>query len=131
MAQKVLVQMVDDIDGGVAHQTVPFGLDGIQYEIDLSDDNAVSLRDEFARYIAASRRTGGRKVRVAAGISPTVTPADRERSRQIRAWAIENGWSVSERGRIPSEVIAAFEESEREAAAPRKRGRAKKAGAKS
>ncbi|WP_326834607.1 Lsr2 family protein [Amycolatopsis rhabdoformis] len=110
MAHKVLVQMVDDIDGGVAHQTVPFGLDGVQYEIDLSDENAGTLRDEFARYIAASRRTGGRKVRQGAG-STTPTPEDRERSRSIRAWAADNGWSISERGRIPTDVITAYENS--------------------
>ncbi|MGW4487246.1 histone-like nucleoid-structuring protein Lsr2 [Amycolatopsis sp. NPDC004368] len=119
MAHKVLVQMVDDIDGGVAHQTVPFGLDGIQYEIDLSDENAGTLREEFARYIAASRRTGGRKVRAGSG-SGTPTPEDRERSRSIRAWAADNGWSISERGRIPTDVVTAYENSR--GAKPRSRG---------
>lgn len=127
MAQKVLVQMVDDIDGGEASQTVPFGIDGIQYEIDLSDDNATGLREEFARYIAASRRTGGRKIRSVAGVA-TTTSADRERSREIRAWALANGWDVSERGRIPATVIAAFEERDQAPAkATRKRSGAKKA----
>ncbi|MDT8913177.1 Lsr2 family protein [Amycolatopsis sp. PS_44_ISF1] len=121
MAQKVLVQMVDDIDGGEASQTVPFGIDGIQYEIDLSDDNATTLREEFARYIAASRRTGGRKLRSITGAT-TTTSADRERSREIRAWALANGWDVSERGRIPANVIAAFDERDQAPAkAPRKR----------
>ncbi|MFI5610936.1 Lsr2 family protein [Amycolatopsis sp. NPDC051903] len=129
MAHKVLVQMVDDIDGGVAHQTVPFGLDGVQYEIDLSDENAESLREEFARYIAASRRTGGRKVRQGTA-SATPTPADRERSREIRAWAAENGWSISERGRIPTDVITAFEDSRSAGPKPRSRGGRKKATAK-
>ncbi|QRP43279.1 Lsr2 family protein [Amycolatopsis sp. FDAARGOS 1241] len=129
MAHKVLVQMVDDIDGGVAHQTVPFGLDGVQYEIDLSDENAESLREEFARYIAASRRTGGRKARRGTA-STTPTPADRERSREIRAWAAENGWSISERGRIPTDVITAFEDSRSAGTKPRSRGGRKKATAK-
>lgn len=129
MAHKVLVQMVDDIDGGVAHQTVPFGLDGVQYEIDLSDENADTLRKEFARYIAASRRTGGRKLRRGAP-STTSTPADRERSREIRAWAAANGWSISERGRIPTDVITAFEESRGTAEKPRSRTGRKKVTAK-
>ena len=127
MAHKVLVQMVDDIDGGVAHQTVPFGLDGVQYEIDLSDKNAGTLREEFARYIAASRRTGGRKVRRGTG-SATPTPEDRERSRSIRAWAADNGWSISERGRIPTDVVTAYENSR--TSGPKSRSRAGRAKAK-
>jgi hypothetical protein len=126
VAQKVLVEMVDDIDGSAASQTVPFGMDGVQYEIDLSDENATNLRDEFARYVAASRRTGGRKVRSVAGTTAPST-SDRERSREIRAWALANGWDVSERGRIPSNVVTAFDERDQTPAkAPRKRG-AKKA----
>ncbi|WP_396287314.1 Lsr2 family protein [Amycolatopsis sp. PS_44_ISF1] len=73
--------------------------DGVQYEIDLSDGNASNLREEFARYVAASRRVGGRKARTVAG-SPPPTAADRERSRAVRFWAQEDGWDVSERGRI-------------------------------
>jgi hypothetical protein len=93
---------------------VPFSLDGVSYEIDLSDGNAAALRDELARFVAAGRRIGGRKVRLAAGESTqskslgTVT-ADRERSRQIRAWANANGYTVSERGRLSAEIIEAFD----------------------
>ncbi|MFE0023441.1 Lsr2 family protein [Amycolatopsis sp. NPDC059021] len=140
MAQKVLVQMMDDIDGGEASQTVPFSLDGVQYEIDLSDDNAENLREGLAPFLAASRRVGGRKVRLAVGQSAAaataapapVSQADRERSRAIRAWALDNGYEVSERGRIPREIVEAFERAEAEpepVKAPRKRASRKKAGA--
>ncbi|GLY43670.1 Lsr2 family protein [Amycolatopsis sp. NBRC 101858] len=133
MAQKVLVEILDDIDGSTAAQTVQFGLDGVTYEIDLSDDNAAALRDELARFIAAGRRIGGRKVRVATGQSTTTSTTDRERNQQIRAWANANGYEVSERGRLSSEVIAAFEQAqvaETEApAAPRKRAPRKKVAA--
>src|SRR5689334_17409203 len=131
MAQKVLVEMLDDIDGTPAAHTVPFSLDGVTYEIDLSDDNAAALRDELARYIAAGRRTGGRKVRVATGQS-TTSSTDRERNQQIRAWANANGYEVSERGRLSSEVISAYEAAqaaEAEAPAPRKRAPRKKVAA--
>src|SRR5207302_9797372 len=90
MAQKVLVEMLDDIDGTPAAHTVPFSLDGVTYEIDLSDENAAALREELARYIAAGRRTGGRKVRVATG-QPTTSSTDRERNQQTRAWPNANG----------------------------------------
>jgi len=132
MAQKVLVEMLDDIDGTPAAHTVPFALDGITYEIDLSDDNAAALRDELARYIGAARRTGGRKVRVATGQSTAPTASDRERNQQIRAWANANGYEVSERGRLSSEVIAAYEQAqiaEAEPKAPRKRAPRKKVAA--
>ncbi|MFC9254637.1 histone-like nucleoid-structuring protein Lsr2 [Amycolatopsis thailandensis] len=114
MAQKVSVQIVDDIDGGEATQTVPFALDGIAYEIDLSDANAEALRDELERYVGASRRVGGRKVKVATGQSTVAAngaakPADRERNQQVRAWASANGYTIAERGRIPNEVYEAYE----------------------
>lgn len=115
MAQKVSVEIVDDIDGGEATQTVPFGIDGVRYEIDLSDENAEALREVLERYTVAGTRTGGRKLRVAAG-QPTepgsgraTGPADRERNQQVRAWAVVNGYAVAERGRIPAEIYEAFE----------------------
>ncbi|NBH06028.1 Lsr2 family protein [Amycolatopsis sp. SID8362] len=132
MAQKVLVEILDDIDGSAATQTVQFGLDGVTYEIDLSDENGAALRDEFARYIAAARRVGGRKVRVATGQSTATTASDRERNQQIRAWAGSNGYEVSERGRLSSEVISAYEAAQAadaEAPAPRKRAPRKKVAA--
>ncbi|QWF85823.1 histone-like nucleoid-structuring protein Lsr2 [Amycolatopsis sp. CA-230715] len=116
MAQKVHVEVLDDIDGTEASQTIPFGLDGVSYEIDLSDDNAAALRAEFEPYVMAGRRTGGRKVRLATGQSASVTgtsaapsATDRERNRQIRAWAQDNGYDVAERGRLSSEIIEAYE----------------------
>jgi len=112
MAQRVQVQMVDDLDGSEASQTVPFSLDGVTYEIDLSEDNASALRDELGRYVAAARRIGGRKVRLATGqtlAGPSGSGTDRERNRQIREWAQANGYEVAERGRLSSEIIAGFE----------------------
>ncbi|QYN18715.1 Lsr2 family protein [Amycolatopsis sp. DSM 110486] len=128
MAQKVLIEMLDDIDGSVASQTVPFDLDGVAYEIDLSDRNAAALRDELAGYIAAGRRAGGRKTRIVAEQSTGVTAADRERSRAIRAWAVENGYAVSDRGRLSSEIVAAFEAAQQVANASAEKG-ARKRGA--
>jgi len=131
MAQKVLVSMVDDLDGGSADQTVTFALDGVQYEIDLSAGNADALRHELAGYVAAARRTGGRKAR-SLGVAAAATP-DRERTRAIRAWAGNNGYEVSERGRLSSAVVEAFDAAQAQPApeakekAPRKRAARKKA----
>lgn len=61
MAQKVLVEMIDDLDGtSEAEETVEFGLDGASYEMDLTFAHADDLRTVLEPYVAAARRTGGR-----------------------------------------------------------------------
>jgi hypothetical protein len=51
MAQRVQIVLEDDLDGGVAAETVTFGLDGVSYEIDLSDKNAGKLRTSFREWL--------------------------------------------------------------------------------
>ncbi|WP_037306914.1 histone-like nucleoid-structuring protein Lsr2 [Amycolatopsis orientalis] len=116
MAQQVLVSLVDDIDGSEAEETVEFGLDGVTYQIDLSAGNADELRDALAQYVEHGRRAGGRKrtARVIPAAGPVAVArtgtalVDREQNQAIRAWARKNGFAVSERGRIPSEVVEAY-----------------------
>ena len=67
MAQKIVVTRVDDVDGEPADETVRFSLDGVDYEIDLSADNASDLRNGLAGYVSAGRRVGGRNIAVRAG----------------------------------------------------------------
>ena len=107
MAQKVVVSLVDDLDGGTAHETVQFSLDGKHYEIDLSDAHATALRESLTSYIGSARRpSGSRRVRTAASTSsPSV---DREQNQAIRDWARAKGMKVSDRGRIPSDVLTAY-----------------------
>lgn len=105
MAQKVLVSLIDDLDGSKADETVEFGLDGVSYQIDLATKNANKLRKALTTYVDHGRRSGGRKRRSSAGGSAS---ADREQNQAIRAWARKNGYDVSERGRIPTEVVEAF-----------------------
>src|SRR5260370_38143296 len=62
MAKKVTVTLVDDFDGeGGADETVEFGLDGVSYEIDLSNKNAAKLRNDLKQWVDAGRRVGGRR----------------------------------------------------------------------
>ena len=61
MAQRVQIVLEDDVDGGVASETVTFGLDGVTYEIDLNDDNAGKLRDSLAAWVGNARRSAGRR----------------------------------------------------------------------
>lgn len=114
MAQKVIVELVDDLDGSAAGNvsTVTFALDGAHYEIDLSDVNAERLRDDLADFVGAARRTRGRVKRAAQAKSPTPTSADREQTQAIRQWARRNGHDIADRGRIPANVISAFEEAQ-------------------
>ncbi|MFJ7749785.1 Lsr2 family protein [Arthrobacter sp. NPDC097144] len=103
MAQKVNIILVDDLDAGSADETVRFGLDGTQYEIDLSKDNAKNLRAALKPYVDAGRKVGGRTGRPrAAGAARSNEAA------QIREWARNNGYTVSERGRVNSEIIEAY-----------------------
>lgn len=101
MAQKVVVQLIDDLDGSEADDitTIQFGLDGVSYEIDLTDSNASRLRDDLADYIAAARRVRGRSksaVRLGGG--------DSAEALRIRGWAKENGISLKPRGAIPKKI---------------------------
>ncbi|GGM48140.1 Lsr2 family protein [Longimycelium tulufanense] len=110
MAQKVTVQLIDDMDGGTAAETITFALDGVTYEIDLSEANAGKLRDAFATFVGAARRAGT----ASSGIgrrrpAPTTTaPARREKLQAIREWARANGHTVSDRGRISAEIMNAY-----------------------
>jgi hypothetical protein len=55
MAQRIEVQLVDDLDGTVAQQTVKFGIDGKTYEIDLNDKNEAKLRKALAPFMEKGR----------------------------------------------------------------------------
>lgn len=111
MAQKVTVQLVDDLDGGPAEETVSFSLDGVAYEIDLSSANSAALRDAFARYVGNARRVGGRAAggRTSSGGRRRSSGGGDNRTAQIREWARANGHKVNERGRIPAAVVDAYE----------------------
>lgn len=106
MAQRVQVVLEDDLDGGKAEETVTFGLDGATYEIDLSKKNAAKLRDALAGYVGAGRRISGR--RGSGGGRARGRGRSATDSADIRAWAKENGYEVSERGRISAEVREAY-----------------------
>ncbi|ADG76890.1 Protein lsr2 OS=Tsukamurella paurometabola (strain ATCC 8368 / DSM / CCUG 35730 / CIP 100753/ JCM 10117 / KCTC 9821 / NBRC 16120 / NCIMB 702349 / NCTC 13040) OX=521096 GN=Tpau_0240 PE=4 SV=1 [Tsukamurella paurometabola] len=107
MARTVTVTLTDDIEPEYeADETVVFALDGVEYEIDLASVNADKLRAALGTYIEAGRRVGGRAKR---GAKPgSRASIDREQSKAIRAWANANGYEVSSRGRIPQEIIDAY-----------------------
>jgi hypothetical protein len=107
MAQETVVVLVDDLDGEPADTTVRFGLDSREYELDLTEANAQALREAFARYIRAARRTSGGR-RASAPAEKPAKPFQGFDPAAVRAWAAGNGYTVSPRGRIRAEVLEAF-----------------------
>jgi nucleoid-associated protein Lsr2 len=108
MAQQVLVQLVDDLDGTTSSDvsTVLFSLDGVTYEIDLTETNAERLRGSLAEFVESGRRVGGRIKRGAkAGQNGSGSANE---AGLVRTWANENGFGLSGRGRIPSHVVEAY-----------------------
>lgn len=108
MAQTVKIILEDDLEGGSADETVRFGLDGAQYEIDLNSANADKLRSAIRPFVSKARRaqakTGpGRP----AGKTSSGTRGNPD-TPKIRAWAKENNYNVSDRGRIHQEVQDAY-----------------------
>ena len=106
MAQKVSVILVDDIDDSAAIETVKFGLDGTEYEIDLSADHVEELRKLTAHYIAKARKVTGSGRRSTRSRSATENGPD---SRKVRDWAKGEGIKVSDRGRLPANILAQYE----------------------
>ena len=102
MAQRVRVDLVDDVDGSPAEESVNFALDCVNYVIDLSAENASKLRDALSLWVDHARRTGGRRTR---GRRPTGCPTANE----VRQWAKSQGYEVSERGRVSNEIRAAYQ----------------------
>jgi len=105
MARNIAVVMTDDLDGSPAAGTVMFGVNGVTYEIDLSEQNRARMERELAPYVAAGRRVSRSQRRASAG-RPPGPRADRA---VVRAWAKDNGLKISERGRISAEVISQYE----------------------
>ncbi|MGX1779488.1 histone-like nucleoid-structuring protein Lsr2 [Nocardia brasiliensis] len=106
MARQVVVTLVDDFDGkSEAEETVRFGIDGVEYEIDLSLKNANRLREALEQWTAPARKIG----RVPRGKRAARQGGDRDRSAAIREWARENDIAVSTRGRLAADVVEAYD----------------------
>jgi Lsr2 len=112
MASRTIVSITDDLTGAEGAQTVSFGFEGTNYEIDLTEPNATELRSMLDRYIQHARRVGGRPRRRVAPVS-----SDGINPKAVRAWAAENGIPVSGRGRIPAELLERYQAAQHRPAA--------------
>ncbi len=103
MAQKTIVILTDDIDGGDANRTVTFSLDGTNYEIDLSDTNVENLTTALEPFINAARKIGR-------GRSQSGTSKKTSDLAAVRSWARDQGMQVSSRGRVSQEILTAYQQ---------------------
>lgn len=101
MALKITKVLIDDIDGSAATGTVSFAFNGVSYEIDLNEAHQGELAAALEPYISKARRVGGKRVSARKSSSSSTTA--------IRAWATANGFKVADRGRIPGEVVEAYQ----------------------
>lgn len=114
MARKVKIELVDDLDGSVFDaedgETISFGLDGTFLEIDLSSKNAAAMRKALSKYVEVARKTAPpRKPRNTSTISTPSTRRSPEEVKAIKAWLVENNYEPPQRGRIPKEMLDAYE----------------------
>ncbi len=105
MAQRVQVMLIDDVDGSEGAETVTFALDGVTYEIDLSEKNAAKMRGDLASWVGHGRRVSGRSSASRPARKASGGGTD---SSAVREWARSNGHEVSERGRISAAVMDAY-----------------------
>lgn len=99
MARSTQVLLIDDIDGDEATETITFTFEGVAYEIDLNAKNAEKFRSSMEVWTTNGRRVGGRSNRGTKRNSEIP---------KIRQWAKENGYEVSERGRVSQEIQDAY-----------------------
>lgn len=112
MAKQVITQLLDDYSGGPADQTITFAFDGINYSIDLSEKNAAKFRDTMMPWVETATRTGrstSSGVRYKPSVSKQSLLEIREENTRIRQWAASNGYQVNARGRVPVNVVQAYE----------------------
>jgi hypothetical protein len=105
MAQRIQTLLIDDLDGGEAAGTVRFGLDGTDYEIDLSAAHSDELRNTLERYLAHARRVGG----TAKGAARSRRGGAAVDTAKVREWAKEQGIEIKDRGRVPSSVVEQYQ----------------------
>jgi hypothetical protein len=107
MAQQTIITLTDDIDPEqTADKTVTFALDGRAYEIDLSSEHIDDLHEALSVFIEHARPVSGKARATRPGRGART---DREQSRATREWARANDYEVRDRGRIPADVLDAYQ----------------------
>lgn len=100
--QKTITTLIDDVTGESADETVTFSVDGVDYVIDLTTGHANELRDALAEWVSHARKKPHTN-RTRASSTRRADLAD------VRAWARNNGHKIADRGRVPADVLAAYD----------------------
>ncbi|MPZ93280.1 MAG: Lsr2 family protein [Actinobacteria bacterium] len=107
MSTKTVTVLTCDLHGDDTRsiETVPFAVDGTEYELDLCRKHAREVRSTVKPYTEAARlmkraRNGRRRPYKSMTVEPNVPT--------VRAWAQSNGYEVNSRGRIPAFVMDAY-----------------------
>jgi hypothetical protein len=106
MAKTVVTEThyTDDLDGSAAAETINFSIDGANYEIDLSKTNRKAFEKVMAPYVGHARKV--RNTRRSSGRRATARAHDLA---DVRVWAANNGFEVSDRGRVAAAVLDAYD----------------------
>ena len=111
MAQKVITEFIDDIDGSPAERTFTFAVDGTNYEIDLSAENIAEFKSAIGGFIESARKIkGSSDARRTRSTGASGGRQSREQTQAVREWARQQGHNISNRGRIPSSIQQAFDQ---------------------
>lgn len=113
MATRTVITLVDDLDGKELEsggRIIAFSFDGIDYQIDLGAKNVERFANAIEPFVGAATRVGGRKNRAKSRLVSSSSVAEAPSALTLREWARENGYEVSDRGRIPAVVLEAWEQ---------------------
>lgn len=106
MAKHFTVTLTDDVTGetlGDDGHTVDFTwIDGKRRQLDLTNDTYNAMIEAMAPYVDAAQILTNKGAPVKRTRAKTGT-------KEIRSWARRNGYEVSDRGRIPDDIVQAYE----------------------
>lgn len=109
MAKETITIVRDDLDGTEGASSYKFGWGDDQYEIDLTDNNAKELEDFLSKYIDKAAKVTARLPRQAStSTSRSSSSSNKEELQKIRQWAKDNGYEVSDRGRVSQSIQDAY-----------------------
>lgn len=124
MAKETVTRLIDDLDGGEAHETLTFGLDGHSFEIDLSNKNANKLRlavNPFLEHATPIKEQRSKRGTVRA--DRTDARVEKEQRQAMRQWARDSGYTIGDKGRISEEIAEAYHAAGGVVVTPAKRSR--------
>lgn len=117
--QQYRMVRLDDLNGSEKDVTeVSFSFDGETYRLDLGPKSRQKLEKALAPFIDAAKASSTvRAIRSAppagARAASRKTDGPTSLTHNVREWAKKQGIEVSDRGRLPNEIIAKYDEYEK------------------